>query len=136
MIFKRYGSRLNSVRPNFDAHAMTEIGFLKDNEQQLTAEEFEQQYEKGEERELRAAADGDVQSAVEDRLLRALEQQLLELESAAGADAVLVVENEQGRDMPKTRHTQRVLVEAGENRLHFEFSIDPPLRLGIYRRRA
>ena len=136
MILKRYGARLQSVRPNFDAHAMTEIGFVKDEEQRLTTEEFEAAYERTEVRELRASAEGHVQSLAEHAVLHALEEQVLDLEHSLGAHAVLVIENEQGRDMPKTRHTQRVLVEQGENRLHFEFSVDPPLRLGIYRRRG
>ena len=136
MIFKRYGAKLQSVRPNFDAHAMTEIGFVKDNEQVHTAEEFETAYERTEVRELRASAEGHVQSLAEHAVLHSLEEQVLDLEHSLGGHSVLVVENEQGRDMPKTRHTQRVLVEEGENRLHFDFSVDPPLRLGLYRRRA
>lgn len=136
MILKRYGAKLQSVRPNFDAHAMTEIGFTKDDEEVFTAADFEGAFERTDERELRASAEGHVQSLAEHAVLHALEEQVLDLEQTLGGHAVLVVENEQGRDMPKTRHTQRVLVEEGENRLHFEFTVDPPLRLGIYRRRG
>lgn len=136
MILKRYGAKLQSVRPNFDAHAMTEIGFMKNDEQTFTADEFAAAYEQREIRELRASAEGHVQSLAEHAVLHTLEEQVLDLEHSLGEHAVLVVENEQGRDMPKTRHTQRVLVEQGENRLHFDFTVDPPLRLGIYRRRA
>ena len=132
MILKRYGNRVQSVRPNFDAHAMTEVGFMRDNETVLSAEEFEAGYEKVGERELTASAEGHVQSEAEHAVLKSLETQLLALEG----EGVLVVENEQGQDMPKTRHTQRVLVEQGENRLHFAFEIAPSLRVGIYRKRG
>jgi hypothetical protein len=136
MILKRYGRKLQSVRPNFDANAMTEIGFLKDDEQVFTAEEFESTYQQAEVRELRASSESHVQSLAEHAVLHTLEEQVLDLEHSLGSHGVLVVENEQGRDMPKTRHTQRTLVERGENRLHFDFSIDPPLRMGIYRQRG
>lgn len=135
MILKRYGNRLQSVRPNFDAHAMTEVGFLRDNDANYTAPEFEAEWERVGERELTASAEGHVQSLAEHAVLHSLEEQLLDLERDQ-THGVLVVENEQGKDMPKTRHTQRVLVEEGENKLHFAFEIDPPLRVGIYRRKG
>jgi hypothetical protein len=135
MILKRYGGKLHSVRPRFDANAMTEVGFTRDEETVLPAEEFEEQYERGEARELTATSEGHVQSLVEHAVLHSLEEQVLDLEQQLGAHAVLVVENEAGRDQPKTRGSQRTLVEQGENRLHFQFVVDPPLRLGIYRRR-
>lgn len=135
MILKRYGSRLQSVRPNFDANAMTEIGFLRDNETVMSAEEFEGGWERVAERELTSLSEGHVQSIAEHAVLHSLEEQLLDLEREQGAHGVLVIENEQGKDMPKTHHTQRVLVEQGENKLHFQFEVDPPLRVGIYRRK-
>ena len=42
---------------------------------------------------------------------------------------VIAVEGEAAR-----RHFG--VVEAGENRMHFTFEIDPPLRIGLYRRRS
>lgn len=136
MILKRYGNKLHSVRPNFDANAMTEVGFMKDGESSFEAEPFAQEWEQTELRELRAANESHVQSLAEHAALHSLEEQLLDLERDQGPHGILVVENEQGRDMPKTRSTQRSLVEAGENRLHFTFEIDPPLRIGLYRRRG
>jgi len=135
MIFKRYGGKLQSVRPRFDANAMTEVGFARDEELALAVEEFEAQYEQSEVRELTASSEGHVQSLVEHTVLHSLEEQVLDLEQQLGGHAVLVVENATGRDTPKTRSTQRTQVEHGENRLHFQFVVDPPLRLGIYRRR-
>lgn len=136
MILKRYGSKLHSVRPNFDAHAMTEVGFMKDNEEVFEAATFEAEWERVEEREVRSSAEGHVQSLVEHAVLHSLEEQVLDLEKDQAPHGVLVIENEQGKDMPKTRGTQRVLVEEGENRTHFSFVVEPPLRLGIYRRRS
>jgi hypothetical protein len=134
MILKQYGTKFQSVRPRFDANAMTEVGFTRDEEAVLSAEEFEQQYERQEVRDLTASSEGHVQSLVEHQVLHALEEQVLDLEQQIGGHAVLVVAAE-GKQ-PKTRGSQRTLVEQGENRLHFQFVIDPPLRLGVYRRRA
>jgi hypothetical protein len=49
---------------------------------------------------------------------------------------VLVVENQEGEDYPKTRDTKKNVVVDGENRLYFYWRIDPPLRLGVYRTRG
>ena len=135
MIAKQYGKRVQSVVPNFDAHAMNEIGFTRDNETVLASEEFFEQYEKTESHELSAAAEGDVQGEAEERLLKSLEEQLLALDRAAGADAVVLVESQQGVDYPKTRHTTETKVVGHENRLYFRFTIEPPLRVGVYRKR-
>jgi hypothetical protein len=134
MIAKQYGTRVQSVTPNFDANAMNEIGFTRDNEWVMPAEEFFGAYQKAEAHELRAAAEGDVQSEAEDRLLRSLEEQLRAVDSAAGADAIVMVESEQGQNYPKTRHTTETKVVGNENRYYFRFSIEPPLRVAVYRK--
>lgn len=136
MILKRYGDKLHSVRPNFDANAMTEVSFMRDKDTTFSLEEFEAQYELSEERELTATSEGHVKSLAEHTALHYLEEQVLDLEGQLGEHAVLVVENATGAHAPKTRSTQRTLVEEGENRLHFTFTIEPPLQLGIYRRRS
>jgi hypothetical protein len=135
MIAKQYGTRVQSVVPNFDANAMNEVGFTRDNDWTMPAEEFFGAYEKSESHELTAAAEGDVQSEAEERLLKSLEQQLRAADSAAGADAVLLVENEQGHNYPKTRHTTENKVVGHENRFYFRFTIEPPLRVAVYRKR-
>src|SRR5690606_29404305 len=134
VIAKRYGSKVQSVRPNFDARAMNEIGFRRDNEWSEGTDEFFEGWEKVETHELTAAAEGEVQGEAEERLLQSLEQQLLAVEKAAG-DAVLLIENDQGVDYPKTRHTQTNQVVGHENRLYFRFTVEPPLRMAVYRRR-
>ena len=134
MIVRRYGSRVQSVRPNFDARAMNEIGFQRDNEWTESADDFFAAYEKVESHELMAAAEGDVQGEAEEKLLESLREQLLALEKAAG-DRVVVIESEQGVDYPKTRHTQTTQVVGNENRLYFRFTVEPPLRVAVYRKR-
>jgi hypothetical protein len=134
VIVRQYGTKVQSVEPNFDAHAMNEIGFRRDNEWSLPTDEFFETYEKVESHALRAEADGDVQSEAEMQLLQSLEQQLREVADAAGDGAVLI-ESEPGNDYPKTRHTQATRVVEGANRLYFRFTIEPPLRVAVYRRK-
>lgn len=134
MIAKAYGTTLHSVEPNFDSRAMNEVGFRRDNEWSMAQDEFLAAYEKVETHELTAAAEGDVQGEAEAGLLSSLRDQLLATEEAAG-DSVVVINNEQGVDYPKTRHTQTTQVVGGANRLFFRFTIEPPLRVSVYRRR-
>jgi hypothetical protein len=134
VIARQYGTRVHSVEINFDANAMTEIGFRRDSEWSMPTEEFFASYEKLESHELTAAAEGDVQSETEDRLLQSLEQQLRAVGQTVG-DGVLFIESEQGTDYPKTRHRQVTTVVEGENRLNFHFTVEPPLRVAVYRKR-
>ena len=131
-IVRRYGSKVLSVTPNFDSRAMTEIGFVRGSEVSLSVEEFEQKYQRLSGRELRAKAEGDVQGEVEDAVLASLSGQLEALAADAGSEALLLIENEQGVDHPKTRGRQTTIVVDGENRLVFEYMVDPPLRIGVF----
>lgn len=135
MIFRKYGKSYHSVVPNFDSRAMTEVGFQKIGDEPVEASEFEGAYERVDGRELTALAEGSVQDEVEKQMLASLRTQLLEYEKSVGDDAVLVVESEQGKDYPKTREKTTTKVLGNENRLHFERTIDPPLRIGVYRKR-
>lgn len=135
MILKRYGKSYHSVTPNFDSRAMTEVGFQKSGEQSLSAEEFEAEYERQDIRELVAAAAGQVQDQAEREMLEQLRAQLLAVEEEAGA-GVVVIESEQGKDYPKTREKQTTLVVGNENKLHFDWTIEPPLKVAIYRKRT
>jgi len=134
MIFKRYGASFESVDPNFQSTALTEIGFRKDGEQKISAVDFDVEYERVATHELDAEADGPVQDHTERLLLARLEERLLVLESNIDADEILVIENEQGRDYPKTRQRTKNVVVQGENKLHFHLHVAPPLRVGVYRR--
>jgi hypothetical protein len=134
MILRKYGKTYHSVVPNFDSRAMTEVGFQKSGDHSVDSAEFESNYERVEGRELTAAAKGSVQDQVEKQMLESLRAQLLELEQGAGA-SVVVIESEQGKDYPKTREKTTTQVVGNENRLHFERTIDPPLRVALYRPR-
>lgn len=132
MILRRYGKKILSVRPNFDSRAMTEIGFVRDGEVELAVEEFEERYTRKDGREFTAQARGGVQGEVEDSVLASLQEQVTALEAELDTGAVLLIENEQGVDQPKTRGAQTTTVVESENRFVFEYTIDPPLRLGIF----
>lgn len=132
MILRRYGSKLHSVELDFDPRALTEVGFRRDGDTALDADEFSAAYEKRDERELTATADGPVQDEAEKRLLDELERRVRELLDGLEPGEVLVIENERG-DHPRTRDRKKERVVEGKNRLHFEWRIEPALRVGIYR---
>lgn len=136
MIFKRYGTTYQSVDPNFESKALNEIGFRRDRERSIPVEEFESQYEHVSTHELVAQAEGPVQDHTEQLLLDRLEARMLELEAGLDDDLVLVVENGDGHDYPKTRQEIRNVVEHGENKLHFTYTVAPALRMGVYRKKG
>ncbi len=136
MIFRRYGTAFHSVDPNFESKALNEIGFRRDGERQLSAEEFEASYAHLSTHELTAEAEGSVQDHTEQLLLDRLESRLLELEAGLEHDCVVVVENKDGPDYPKTKQQTRNVIVDGENRLHFTYTIAPNLRVGVYRKKA
>ena len=136
MFVRRYGGSVMSVAPNFDSRAMTEIGFTRDGRLTIPTEEFERAYERVGGHELTARAEGAVQADVEETVLASLSEQLHRLGGELKPDELLLVENQPARDQAKTRGSQTTIVEGGENRLRFEFVVDPPLKLGVYRRRS
>lgn len=137
MLVRRYGKVVQSVVPNFDSRAMNEIGFQRTSDLVLEAEEFEREYERVREESLVATAEGDVKVEVEQAVLDSLVEQIDELRAGLADGMVLLVESQPGRDYPKMRDQTKVQVVGGiENRLHFTWTVDPPLRLGVYRRRG
>ena len=136
MIFRKYGKSYHEVVPNFDSRAMNEVGFQKTGADPVEAGEFEAKYERVEGHELTAQSAGAVQDIVEKETLEQLRNQLVELEKDAGDGAVLVIESEQGKDYPKTREKTTKQVVGNENKLHFERTIEPPLRVAVYRART
>lgn len=134
MILRRYGTSFRSVEPNFESKALSEIGFRRDHEHEIPAGDFEREWERVEVHELAATDEGDVQDEAEARLLDQLLAQLRGLEEGLGDDELLVVESEQGKDWPKTRQDQKNVVVEGENRFYFHIRVEPPLRVGVYRR--
>ena len=135
MILKRYGEQLHSVAPNFDPHAMNEIGFQRTDEHSLSAEEFDARYEQDRLHELTASAEGHVQSEAEAAVLSQLRDSLEKLRAGLSNGQLLVIESESGRDYPKMRETVKNQVYEGANRLHFQRTVDPPLRVAVYRPR-
>ncbi len=131
MILRRFGIRIQPVRPHFDARALTEVAFRRDGEA-MDAEAWLAGHEKVGERSLTASADGDVKDEVEQKVLAVLLRDLERLESEVDG-AVLLVENESGPDHPKTRDTTTTIREPLGERLHFTYRIEPALRIGVYR---
>ena len=136
MIYKRYGTALQSVETNFDARAMTEIGFRRDRKDSIPAEDFESEWEKVDERTLTADSEGPVQHEAEVLVLEKLRAALSEYETALEDGEILVVESEAGVDYPKLREIRDDVLVEGENRFYFRWSVDPGLRVGRYRRRG
>jgi hypothetical protein len=132
MILRRYGDSVQSVTLNFDSRALTEIGFRRDHRVSYPAEVFFATHERVHGHELAVTAEGYVQGEVEQLLLADLQVRVLGLELSE--DEVLLAENEQGVDYPKTRTVQKTVVHKGENRLHFSITVHPPLRMGTYRK--
>jgi hypothetical protein len=133
MIFRRYGTTYQSVDMDFAAEALNEIGFRRNRERSMPAEQLESEYELIETVELTAEAEGAVQNETEQALLDRLGAKVEEQLEALPDDGILVVENEAGRDHPRTHQETRTVLERGENRLHFRYTMAPPLRVTRYR---
>ena len=134
MIYRRYGSTWHSVEADFDSNAMNEINFRRDRTASIPAEEIESSWERVSEHELVERKEGDVQGEVEQELLDDLLEQLGEITGDLAEDEIVLVENEQGRDWPKTRQEQKNVIREGQNRLYFHIRVEPPLRVGVYRK--
>jgi hypothetical protein len=134
MIFRRYGTSFQSVETNFDSKALNEIGFRRSNEESIPADGFDEAYPVVTSHELMAEAEGEEQDRTEAVLLERLLARLKELDGALGGGEILVVENDQGHDWPKTKQTISNVVVEGENRLHFHYTVAPPLKVTVRRR--
>ena len=131
MILRRYGRWYHSVRPNFNPAAMTEIGFQRDRAFSVSAGDFSDGYRAVTSDEVSAEAVGDVQRHAERELLARLERVLADREAALEPGQVMVVLNERD-DWPRTRERREAVIVEGENRFHFHWWVDPPLRLGVF----
>ncbi|MDX1493911.1 MAG: hypothetical protein R3253_07635 [Longimicrobiales bacterium] len=135
MIFRRYGTTYQSVDMDFAAEALNEVGFRRNRQESVPVEDFESRYEHMETVELIAEAEGTVQNDTEQDLLDTLAGKVREQMDRLPEGGILVVENENGRDYPRTHQETKNVVERGENKLRFEYSIDPALRVALYRPR-
>lgn len=136
MIFKKYGESYHSVDTNFDSKALNEVAFRRNREASFPADELASRYEPGDVHELVADAEGDVQDETEQAMLDLLLARLQALVDGLEPDAILVVENDPGHDYPKTRQKISNIVVEGENRLRFNYTLAPPLRVAIHRPRG
>ena len=136
MIFRRYGTSLQSVDIHFESLALNEIGFRRNRERSIPVDDLESGYELVGSHEVVAEAEGDVQDHTERDLLEKLEARIRQIEAGAGKDEIVVMENAPGSDWPKTKHRTRNVIVEGENRLHFTYTIGPSIRIGVYRERS
>src|SRR5688572_24420380 len=102
MIFRRYGNAYQSVELNFDSKALNEVGFRRDRTESIPVEDFEP-FQKVTTHELVAEAEGSVQDETERIMLERLAEQVLVLDRNLGPTEILVVDNDQGNDWPKTK---------------------------------
>lgn len=135
MILRTYGSQIEAVDIAFNAVAFDSIAFRRNRQLSMSTEEFEAAYERSHGQELAARAEGDVQIDVERELLAKLEEQLLAAQSQLDEAEVILIENQRGVDRPRTHEKKESTVVQGENRLRFKWWVDPPLKIGIYRKR-
>lgn len=133
MILRKYGNTVQSVELNFDAKALSEIGFRRDRATSMEAEAFEAGWERLEERAFAPRTEGMVQHEVEQALLDEMEAEITSWIGEIGDGEALFVESE-AADYPKTRHQSKKIVEDGQNRLHFSAWVEPPLRISRVRK--
>lgn len=133
MIYRRYGTSYQSVDLDFDAKALNEIGFRRNRQESFPVEELEARWAKVGTVELTADAKGSVQTETEQLMLDRLQEQLEALVAELPEGHALIVENESGHDYPKVRQVMKNVIEGGENRLFFEYSMSPSLRVSTYR---
>src|SRR5690554_6172404 len=115
MIFKRYGESYQSVDTNFDSKALNEVAFRRNRQASFPTGELDTRYEPGAVHEIVAEAEGDVQDETEQEMLDQLLERLQLLVEGLDEGVILIVENEQGHDYPKTRQEISNVVVQGEN---------------------
>lgn len=132
MIFRRYGTSYQSVDVDFKAEALNEIGFRRNRRESFPTEELDERYRHLKTVELTAEAAGAVQNDTEQLLLDRLKEKLDAALEEVPDGGIAVVENESGHDYPRTHQETKTVVERGENKLHFDYSMSPPLRVALY----
>ena len=136
VIYRRYGTAYQSVDMHFEAKALNEVGFRRNREHTIPADEFDAAFDHLETVELSAEAEGPVQTETEQLLLDRLQQQVEAILARLAEGGVLVIENESGHDYPKMRQAIKNVMVEGENRLRFEYTMAPPLRAALYAPRS
>jgi hypothetical protein len=134
MLVRRYGSTIQTVEPNFDAKAMTEIGFRRIDGFHMPVDDFEKEYQRIGEYLISGKSDAATQKDAEESLLAELLQQIGVLQRGLADGDVLLFENEPGKDFPRLHEQQKGVLVDGQNKIHFFWHVDPPIRLGHRRR--
>lgn len=134
MLLRRYGTTVQSVTPEFKAQALNEIGFRRDRAFSEDAEAFEQEWTLETTEEISGETSAAVQKDAEEALLERLLERLEAILDGLDDDHAALIENLAGEDWPKTRERRKDVIVEGKNRFHFHWRVDPPLRIGIYRR--
>jgi hypothetical protein len=130
MIIRRYGNRFHSVSLDFDPAAMTEVGFRRNGNQEWDAEEFLASHEMIREEALMAEATDVVQETAERAMLNDLEGKVKALVESLGEGEFLSVESRTGVDYPRTRYDRPTMGDKA-----FTYTLDKPLRVGIWARK-
>jgi len=131
MIIRRYGNRVHTVSLDFDPAAMTEVGFRRDGEQEWSTEAFEAEYELVREEEIIAEATDSVQEKAEREMLVALEARFRAIFTELESGQILSVQSKSGVDYPRTRYDRSTRGDRD-----FTYTLDQPLRLGIWAKRG
>jgi len=135
MILRVYGETVQSVAMHFDSKAFNEVGFRRDRQHSIPLAEFERGWEKVAEHQISAEEEGVVQDHTQQRMLDTMERAMRDLLEGLGDNEALRVESDE-TDWPKARDTQRKVLDDGENRMHFQAWVDPPLRVAVWRTTA
>lgn len=135
MILRTYGDKLHSVEIRFDSRAFNEVGFRRDRDTSFDVGEFEGEWERVRGEEIADHGKGRVQDETQQRMLENMRGHLERLVEGLGEDEVVRIESPD-TDWPKLRDTQTTIVEEGKNVLHFDAWVDPPLRVGIWKRKS
>ena len=130
MIIRRYGNRIHSVSLNFDPAAMTEVGFHRDGQMERDLGEFLDEHHLVRELAIIDEATDPVQERAEREMLQKLAAQVNELHDSLEEGQYLVIESKAGVDYPRTRYNRST---TGDR--EFTYTLDRPLRLGIWERR-
>ncbi len=133
MLVRKYGTRIESVDPNFDPNAITEIAWRRNSAFQMPADEFLASYTRVSEHLVAAQSEAPVQRDAQNLILERLLEQIRALDGGLADNEVLLFENEPAKDYPREHEKQEGIIVNGQNRLYFRRHVDPPLRFGLYR---
>ena len=136
MILRRFGTSVQSVKPNFDSKAFTEIGFRRDHAYSSLADDFLDRHERISEHLLDAESEGNVQDEVESAMLEKLLGQLEKLDADLAEGEFILIENERGQNYPRTHTRLKNVVVDGDNRLYFYSGVAPPLKATVFKARS